>query len=240
MLMAAGLALPRTVHGHGFVHFEGRKMSKTDGTVVDPLEVVDIYGADSLRYYLMSEVQWGNDGDFAWQRFFERYNADLANNLGNMVNRCLTMIKRYSDGPVAIPDNPSSGADLAFDTSLLKEYLNAIDEIRLHDVSKALISMVDGVNLYIDKTQPWVLAKDESKREELEAVLYNLAESLRWITLCAWPIVPESAEKIWSQMNMPGQLADNNIESLSWGEFPANITVNKPKPVFPRIEQQES
>lgn len=239
MLMAAGLPLPTTVFGHGFVNFGGEKFSKTKGNVIAPRDVTDKYGADALRYYMAREIQWGSDGDFTWERFYELYNSDLANNLGNMVNRSLTMAKRFSDDEVVVPDDPAAGAGDAFDTALKDEYLAAIDEHRLQRICRALIGMVDGVNLYIDRSQPWVLAKDESKKAELQRVLYNLAEAVRWVAILAYPVIPEGAAKIWEQLNMPGEITEQNIEDLEWGGFPSGITVKKAKPIYPRIEPEE-
>lgn len=237
MLMSAGIELPNTIFGHGFVHFGGEKMSKTTGTAVDPLEVIDRYGADALRYYLAREIQWGQDGDFTWERFVERYNADLANNLGNMVNRSLTMIKRYADGPLQPPNSPRQYRDKVFDTKLLEDYLEGLECWRLHDMAKSIISMVDGINLYIDRTQPWNLAKDPAKKEELDRVLYGLAESIRWIAICAYPIIPGSAEKMWEQLNAPGRIQDTRFVDLRWGSLPEGIEVGEPTPIFPRIEE---
>lgn len=239
MLMSAELELPKTIFGHGFVHFGGEKMSKTKGTVVDPLGIADQYGADALRYYLAAEIQWGHDGDFTQERFIERFNADLANNLGNMINRSLTMIKRYSEAELLVPENPSAEAGKVFDTALLEKYLECVDKSALQDLCRTVISMVDGVNLYIDQTQPWVLAKDENKKDELNRVLYNLAEAVRWIAICIFPVIPEAAAKIWDQAQLPGKIEDQRIDQLKWGQFPAGITVNKPDPIFPRIEVEK-
>lgn len=236
MLLSAGLPLPKTIFGHGFVHFGGEKMSKTRGTSVDPFEAIERHGADALRYYLAREISWGSDGDFTWERFAERYNADLANNLGNMVNRSLTMINRFAGGPVPVPADAVAGGGDVFPLSLRDDYLKALDEHRLQDLCRAVIAMVDGVNLYIDRTQPWVVAKAPERRAELDRILYNLAESVRWVAVFCAPVMPEAADKIWNQAGLPGAIADFRLDEMAWGGFPAGIAVEKPAPIFPRIE----
>jgi len=236
MLLSAGLPLPETIFGHGFVHFRGEKMSKTRGTVIDPMEIVNQHGADALRYFLAKEIHWGQDGDFTLERFVDIYNADLANNLGNLINRSLTMMRKYCDGRVEIPENPSAGENAVFDVSLPEKYLDSLIGWRLHEMPDRLIEMVDGVNLYIDKQQPWALNRDPDKRETLLEVMFNIAEALRWIAVCAYPIVPGAAAKIWAQMNLPSSIDKARFDDLVWGNFPQGVTVGKPEPIFPRIE----
>jgi methionyl-tRNA synthetase len=240
MLLSAGLPLPETIFGHGFVHFRGEKMSKTRGTVIDPLEIVDKHGADALRYYLAKEIHWGQDGDFTPERFVDIYNADLANNLGNLVNRSLTMIRKYCDGQVEAPADPSAGAGQVFDLSLRDRYLAGLDAWRLHELPDCLIRMVDGVNLYIDRSQPWALNKDPEARGRLQEVMFNIAEALRWIAVCAFPIIPGAAGKIWEQLNLPGRIEETRFDDLEWGRFPEGVVVNKPEPIFPRIMPEDS
>jgi methionyl-tRNA synthetase len=237
MLLSAGVPLPRTIFGHGFVHFGGERMSKTKGTGVDPLEVANRYGADALRYYLIREVHWGQDGDFTWERFVSRYNADLANNLGNLVNRSLTMIRKYNEGIVKLPADPGADRNNVFDVEALERYLKSLEEWRLHDMAAAGIEMVDGLNLYIDRVKPWALSKDPESRDQLLKVLYNLAEALRWIAVCYHPIIPESASRIWEQLNLPGPITDARFSDLRWGGFPCGVVVQEPEPIFPRIEE---
>ena len=239
MLLSGGVPLPETIFGHGFVHYRGEKMSKTKGTVIDPMQIVDRFGADSLRYYLAREIRWGQDGDYTWERFVERYNADLANNLGNLLNRSLTMIRKYSEGAVELPPDPSAGKNEVFDTALLERYIESLDDWRIDELPARVIEMVDGVNLYIDRHQPWALAKDPDSRGRLVQVLFGIAEALRWIAVCTAPIMPSSAAKIWKQLNLPGSIENARFDDLSWGSFPEGVVVNKPKPIFPRIELDE-
>ena len=239
MLLSAGVELPKTIFGHGFVNFRGEKMSKTRGTTVDPLDIVNRHGADALRYYLAREIHWGQDGDYTWERFVERYNADLANNLGNLVNRSLTMIRKYTDGAVEPPPDPESGRNQVFDVSLLDRYLESLDTWRIDRMPSFMIEMVDGVNLYIDRHQPWALNKDPGSRERLVQVLFDIAEALRWIAVCAYPIMPSSAARIWEQLNLPGKIDQARFTDLTWGAFPEGVVVNKPEPIFPRIETDQ-
>jgi len=233
MLLSADIPLPKTIFGHGFVHLGGEKMSKTKGTAVNPLDIIDTHGADSLRYYLAKEISWGNDGDFTMERFKDIYNADLANNLGNMVNRSITMARRFSEDGVVRPADVQ--ADV-FPETMKDEFLEAIDSHRIHDACRTVIKMVDAVNLYIDQKQPWVLAKDEANRNELIPVLYNLVEATRWIAAFIFPVMPDSAEKIWQQLGLSGSASDTNLDEIVWGEFPDKHELKKPKPIFPRIE----
>jgi methionyl-tRNA synthetase len=235
MLLSAGLPLPETIFGHGFVHYRGEKMSKTRGTVIDPVEIVDKHGADALRYFLAKEIHWGQDGDYTPERFVDIYNADLANNLGNLVNRSLTMIGKYCDGKIEIPKDPTAGKNKVFDVSLLDRYLVALESWRLHEMPTCLIQMVDGVNLYIDRTQPWALNKNPASRETLLEVMFNIAEALRWIAICAFPIIPGAARKIWEQLNLPSPIEQVSFADLEWGRFPSLVKARKPQPIFPRI-----
>ena len=238
MLMSASLPLPESIFAHGFVTYGGQKLSKTSGLVVEPLEIADRFGADALRYFLVREVPWGRDGDFTYERFVERYNADLANNLGNLVSRSLTMILKYNGGVVKLPEDPAGDRNNVFDVGLLERYLESFEAWRLHDMAAAMIEMVDGVNLYIDRVKPWVLAKDVENKARLHVVLYNLAEALRWIAVCAFPIIPEGAAKIWKQLNLPGKVNDARFRDLRWGGFPCGVAVGETRPIFPRIEDK--
>ncbi len=237
MLMSAGLPLPESIFAHGFVTYGGQKLSKTSGHVVEPLEIVDRFGADALRYFLVRDVPWGRDGDFTYERFVERYNADLANNLGNLVSRSLTMILKYAGGVIKLPEHPAGDRNNVFDVGLLERYLESFEAWRLHDMAATTIEMVDGVNLYIDRVKPWVLAKNAEAATRLQVVLYNLAEALRWIAVCAFPFIPEGAAKIWKQLNLPGKVADARFRDLRWGGFPCGVAVGETRPIFPRIEK---
>ena len=174
--------------GHGWVHFKGEKMSKSLGTAVDPLEAADRLGADPLRLYLVKEVPYGGDGDFSWERFEERYNADLANNLGNLVSRIASMAERYVGGRVAPTGEPGPLAAAAAET--LAAYRAAMDVYALHDGANAVYRLLGAANEYIEQTRPWALAKDPEAAGRLGQVLFDVAETVRVAAVLLLPIMP--------------------------------------------------
>ncbi|HZR26926.1 MAG TPA: methionine--tRNA ligase [Vicinamibacterales bacterium] len=195
MLMAAKLPLPKQVFGHGFMTLGGQRMSKTLGTIVDPIVAADRLGHDPLRLYLVKEIVFGSDGDFSWDRYDERYNADLANNLGNLVSRVTAMAGRYRNGtltPVA-----STNDQLArVSEDALANYRKAMDRFALHDGAAAAFRIIDATNEFIAATSPWTLAKDPANADRLTQVLYDAAESVRLAAVMLEPIMPSSSREI--------------------------------------------
>jgi methionyl-tRNA synthetase len=197
MLMSAGLPLPGQVFGHGWVFFKGERMSKSLGNMVDPLDAARRFGPDPLRLYLTKEVPYGGDGDFTWERFEEKYNADLANNLGNLVNRVAAMTERYRGGRLPAP-MAGPLTQLAADTTAT--YRGAMDRLALHDGVAAAYRLVSGANEYIADTQPWALAKDETKADRLTQVLAEAAEAVRIAAVLLSPVMPTASQEIARRM----------------------------------------
>jgi methionyl-tRNA synthetase len=195
MLMAARLPLPRQVFGHGFMTLNGQRMSKTLGTIVDPIEAADRLGVDPLRLYLVKEVAFGSDGDFSWERYEERYNVDLANNLGNLVSRVTSMAHRYRGGRVA-PGASGNDQLARLGESLVAEYRSAMDRFALHEGAAAAYKLIDGANEFIAATTPWSLAKDPAHADRLSQVLFDATEAIRLAAIMLEPIMPASSREI--------------------------------------------
>jgi methionyl-tRNA synthetase len=195
MLMSAGVALPRQVFGHGFVTFKGQKMSKSLGTMVDPIDAAERYGTDPLRLFLVKEVTYGTDPDFSWERFEERYNVDLANNLGNLVSRVTAMADRYRQGRLVSGSEPA-GRLAAVAGQALADYTAAMDRLAIHDGAAAAFRLVDATNEFIAETEPWVLARDPAAAPRLDRVLFDAAESVRIAAILLQPFMPASCAEI--------------------------------------------
>lgn len=241
MLMALEEPLPKTVFGHGWLLLEGGKMSKSKGNVVDPVVLIERYGVDALKYFLLREYSFGNDGNFNNEVLLNRINSDLANDLGNLVSRSIAMILKYNGGIL-----PAAGTETDFDASLketataagglVEESMNRLD---FSNALEAIWKVVRRTNKYIDETAPWILAKDEAKRKSLDSVLYNLAESIRIISVMIQPFMPHTAAKIWDQLHLEeGELTLWDT-CLSFGLMPAGVKVRKADPLFPRIDVEK-
>lgn len=242
MLLALGLPLPKKVFAHGWLLTKEGKMSKSKGTVIDPVVLIDRYGLDALRYYLLREVPFGADGSFTPENFIERINFDLANDLGNLLNRTIAMIDKYFDSVI-----PSyAGAVTPFDETLQKTAADSIAQVEAAmermEFSVALTALwqfVSRTNKYIDETQPWALAKDESKRLELESVMYHLAESLRIISIALQPFLTNAPRVMWKQLGIESKGLTTWDSIKVFGQIPGGLKVNKHNPLFPRLETEE-
>ena len=235
MLMALDLPLPKRVFGHGWLLMNGGKMSKSVGNVVDPVILCDRYGVDAIRYFLLREIPFGNDGMFTNEALINRINSDLANDLGNLLSRTVAMCEKYFGGTVA-----PTGAATEFDEDL-KAVVSAMpaqvakdmDELLIPQALQEIFKAIQRANKYIDETAPWALAKDESKKEQLQQVLYNLCESLRMAAILLNAYLPNTAPKMAAQLGLAeGELS---FEDLSWGKR-ASYTVHKGEALFPRID----
>jgi len=243
MLMALGLPLPKKVFGHGWLLMKGGKMSKSVGNVVDPVPLIDRFGLDALRYYLLREVPFGSDGSFTPEGFVERLNSDLANDLGNLLNRTIAMIDKYFGGeiPAMIPNATEFDASLEEAArEAVGKVEEAMEKMEFSVALSAIWTLIRRSNKYIDETQPWVLAKDDAKRPALGSVLYRLAESLRFVSVLLQPFLTRSPRQIRFQLGVEeGELAA--WDSLrQFGRLPAGTKVRKGEPIFPRVDVDEA
>jgi methionyl-tRNA synthetase len=242
-LMAAGLPVPKAIVAHGWLLFEESKMSKSRGNIVRTETILDVLGADALRYFLLREVVFGQDGSFSFDALVQRYNSDLANGLGNLASRTLTMINRYFKGEVPYPSHGASrtAADDAIAEAArktIREFGTLFDQFQFSRALESAWALVAAVDKYIVENEPWALGEkqDEDSRSRLATVLYTAAEALRIATALAHPVMPEATAKIWAQMGL-GDIKKLALSELAWGQLPLGTKLGEVQPVFPRADK---
>ena len=241
MLMGAGVPLPKTIYGHGFVYFKGEKLSKSRGIVVDPLEAADVFGPAALRYFLMREGTYGRDIDFTWEQLRSRYDSELANDLGNLVSRATAMVVKFLGGTI---DRTAVDATVASDipelaASTLTSVVDSMNGFAPQTALASIWELVRRANAFIEEERPWVLAKESPER--VASVLFTVLEVIRQVAVLAWPVIPSKSEEMLKALGLsltPGGVALDDL--LSWGAgWPDTIDIQKPAAVFPKYSDED-
>lgn len=241
MLLAAGQALPEKIFAHGWLLVGGEKMSKSKLTGIAPSDITSYFGVDAFRYYFLRAIPFGSDGSFSWEDMSARYTSELANDFGNLASRTIAMIEKYSSGKIPAPTNENELA-----TELSKAVVDcdsAFDQLDFQGGINSVMSFCKRVNGYITEEEPWVVAKETARKNELDEILYNIAESLRALAILLYPVMPATCENLWSAIGAKalGELKDQRLDHLAkWGQLPEGATVTKLDPLFPRLEERSS
>ncbi len=240
MLMSVGIDLPKQIAVHGWITVDGQKMSKSIGNVIDPLELVEKYPLEAVRYFLMREIQFDNDGDFSYKKFDERYEADLANGLGNLTNRIMVMVEKYCDS--VIPETTEINQEMVdyLNNTIYKDYKHAMDAWRFDRALESVWKFISYSDQMISDRQPWSMMK-AGKEVEVKNMLHHLAEGLRHVAVMIWPIMPETSEKLLTQLglNVATELAKPLSELQNWVQLVVGNKIAKPEQLFPRLNKPE-
>ena len=244
-LMAADLPLPEKIWAHGWLLFDSEKKSKSRGNVVRPRPIVNAIGIEPLRYYLLREIVFGQDGSFSYDALVTRYNSDLANGLGNLASRTLTMIERYFGGEIPKPGPKQGGETDApstaeFANEALTRVMHLYDRFSFSLALESIWEIVAMIDKYITVEKPWSLADKPDDRAHLATVLYTAAEGLRVVTALAHPVLPQATQKIWSQLGQTEPLSEFQLDVLSWGQLKPGTKIGKPEGIFPRVDKSET
>jgi len=235
-LMAGGLPLPKRVFAHGWLLFEDTKMSKSRGNVVRPGPIAEVMGADALRYFLLREISFGQDGSFSYDALIQRYNADLANGLGNLASRTLTMIRQYRKGEIPASAGAEYTADFARAT--VESVIESFDKFEFSRGLETVWALLSSLDKFIVERAPWKLAKDAGSQALLDETLYTAAEALRIVCGLLYPVMPATTAMIWNQLGMPSPPADLRAADLHWGGLQAGQKIGEIAPVYPRFEEK--
>ncbi len=237
MLMAAGIPIPKKVFAHGWLMVGGEKMSKSKANKIAPVEITSHFGVDAYRYYFLRAIPFGQDGSFSWEDMSARYTSELANDFGNLASRLIAMIEKYCGGVIpAIAHEPALESDLASAVEKADAAMCALD---FQGGINAIMEFCKRVNGYVTEKEPWAVAKDESRKTELDAILYNTAESIRALAVLLHPVMPETTEKLWASLGATSPIAEEKIGDVArWGQLKPGSLVTKGAVLFPRLEEK--